>query len=38
MSEWKEWPAYISDLNPIENAWGLIKSQLMKREIKENQN
>ena len=33
MNEWKKQPAYSPDLNPIENVWVLIKSQLIKKEI-----
>ena len=29
----KKWSAYSLYLNQIENAWELIKSQLMKKEI-----
>ena len=33
INERKEWQVYSPDLNPIKNVWGLIKSQLMKKEI-----
>ena len=33
MKEWKDWPPFNSDLNLIENVWGIIKTQLMKKEI-----
>ena len=29
-----EWPNYLSDLNPIENLWGLMKEKLSKIIIK----
>ena len=31
--ECKDRPSYSPDLNPIENIWGIIKSQLMIKEI-----
>ena len=33
MKEWKDNPPYSPDLNTIENILGIIKSQLMKKEI-----
>ena len=33
MKECKDWSPYSPDLNPIQNIWGIIKSQLMKKEI-----
>ena len=33
MEEFKDCPPYSPDLNPIENIWEIIKSQLMKKEI-----
>ena len=32
-----EWPSYSSDLNPIENLWGLMKEKLSKINIKTKQ-
>ena len=31
-NEWEvlEWPAYISDLNPIQNLWAILKQRLRK--------
>ncbi len=25
-----EWPSHFSDLNPIENVWGLLKNRILK--------
>ena len=33
IKECEDWPPYIPDLNLIENIFGVIKSQLMKKEI-----
>ena len=33
VKECRDWPPYSSDLSPIENVWGMIKAQLMKKEI-----
>ena len=33
LKECKDWPPYGPDLNPNENIWGIIKSQLMNNEI-----
>ena len=33
MKDCKDWQPYSPNLNPIENVWGIITSQLMKREI-----
>ena len=33
IKEWKNWPPYRPDLNPIENICSIIKTQLIKKEI-----
>ena len=38
MKECKDWTPYSLNLNPIENIWGIIKSQLMMKKINKDQN
>ena len=38
ISELKDWQAFSSDLNPIENVWGIIKMELEKKDLERKMN